>query len=168
MILYSLRCARGHDFESWFANAAAYDSLAAKMAVVCPVCDSAEVEKALMAPRLAKGADAPARAAQTGAQSEDKSDDANATTPAAADAGKISLAAGAGTEAEAALSKLRDFVESNCEDVGARFADEARKIHYDEAEKRGIYGEATPEEARDLIEEGVPVGRLPWRSRHDS
>ncbi len=156
MIRYSLRCAGGHEFEAWFANAAAYDKLAKAGSVACPDCGSDDVDKALMAPRLAKGAGAISESDATGAAGKTDASD------------KIGMVAGQGAEAAKILAKVRAFVESNCEDVGERFPEEARKIHYGETEERGIYGEATTDEAKELVEEGIPVGQLPWRSRHDA
>ncbi len=159
VIRYSLRCAGGHEFEAWFANAAAYDNLADAGSVACPDCGPHDVDKAPMAPRLAKGAGARSESGATGATGAAGKTDAS---------DKIGMVAGEGAEAAKFLAKVRAFVESNCEDVGERFPEEARKIHYGETEEHGIYGEATTEEAKELVEEGIPVGQLPWRSRHDA
>ena len=148
MIRYALRCARGHDFESWFQSSAAYDSQRKRGLVACPVCDSTKVEKAIMAPRLAR---------------KDKSRPALEPVAAPAeDAPPASLVmAPQERELVAKLRELRDHVIKNADNVGTKFPDEARKIHYGDAEHRAIYGEATAEEARALIEEGVEVAPLP-------
>jgi hypothetical protein len=132
MILFELRCADGHHFEAWFKDGAAYDTQAAAGEITCPVCGDLHVEKAPMAPRLAK-----ARGAALDAQA------------AAGDLRKM-------------LVDLKRKVEANCHYVGKDFPEEARKIHYGDTEARPIYGEATAEEARDLEDEGVAVARIPW------
>ncbi len=139
MIVYDLKCAEGHQFEAWFRDSAAYEAQVEANDVTCPICGSAKVQKALMAPNLARG--------------EPK-------TPAPqADERAVQM--------RQALSELRNQVESNCDYVGPRFPEEARRIHYGEADPRGIYGESTAEEADALKEEGVQVHRLPWASREN-
>lgn len=135
MIKYALKCANGHAFDSWFASASAYDALAEADRLTCAVCGGGGVEKALMAPRLAGG------------EAED------------ADARPL---AGAAAPAEAALAEFRRRVEANTEDVGRRFATEARAIHAGTAPERAIRGQASGAEARALFEEGVPVLPLPF------
>ena len=160
MIRYALNCEQGHVFESWFANSAAYDQQAKRALVICPVCGSAKVEKAVMAPRLAR-ADvtapqppvlpsnpAPAPAQQT------------LTAPVAAKT-PVAMVSAAERELRQTLKELRDHVTKNASYVGQRFPEEARKIHYGEAEHRSIYGEASPEEARELHEEGIEFHPLP-------
>ncbi|MGK9165875.1 DUF1178 family protein [Inquilinus limosus] len=139
MILYELRCEAGHGFEAWFRNSDTYDTQVAAGEVNCPVCGSSSVQKALMAPAIAK------RPAEDGRRTH--------TTMA---------------EARRQLEALRRKIEENCEYVGDRFAEEARKIHYEEAEHRDIYGEATEAEASELEDEGIGVARIPWVSRTDS
>lgn len=134
MIRYSLHCAEEHDFESWFASAAAFDDLKARGLVTCAICGGGKVEKALMAPAVA----------------------IPATTPARPD-----LKA-PGSEVETALAALRREVEANSEYVGVNFVSEARRMHAGESPERAIHGEARPDEARKLIEEGVPVAPLPF------
>ena len=148
MIRYALRCARGHDFESWFQSSAAYDSQRKRGLVACPVCDSTKVEKAIMAPGLAR---------------KDKSRPAPEPVAAPAEEAAPASLVMAPQERElvAKLRELRDHVIKNADNVGTKFPDEARKIHYGDAEHRAIYGEATIEEARALIEEGVEVAPLP-------
>lgn len=145
MIKYALRCARGHAFESWFQNSGAYDSQRRRKLVTCPVCDSAEVEKALMAPQVGRGGRSAEEAAPTAV-----------TQPSPA---PLMMAREA--ELRAKLRELRDFVKKNADDVGERFPAEARKMHYGDIEHRAIYGQASPNEARELVEEGIEITPLP-------
>ena len=149
MIRYSLRCERGHGFESWFQSSSVYDSQVKRKLVTCPACGSAKVEKAIMAPQIVsrKGRDSapPAPAAST-----------EVTTP-----GSTPLMMAQERELRAKLKELRDHIVKNADNVGERFPNEARKMHYGDIEHRPIYGEASPDEARALIEEGVEVSPLP-------
>ena len=139
MIRYALKCSQDHSFESWFQSAAAYDALAEKGLVSCAICGGTEVTKALMAPRVS-GADAPAAAAAP--------DPARPLSEPAHPAEKM-------------LRALREHLAKNSTYVGGRFAAEARAMHLGEADTRPIHGEAAPEEARALIEEGIPIAPLP-------
>ena len=168
MIRYSLRCKKNHAFESWFASSEAFDKLSAKKQVVCPECGSKSVEKALMAPRVVKSegkspSKRAAKVAATRAVAAATAASASATAPAAVPEVPVPSLQHVAAQKELieAVRKLRDEVVSKAEYVGPRFSEEARKIHYDEAPARGIYGEATAEEARALIEEGVDVMPLP-------
>ncbi|MEQ9259106.1 MAG: DUF1178 family protein [Roseovarius sp.] len=148
MIQFTLKCDKDHRFESWFQSADAYEKLRAAGHVACAVCGSTTVEKALMAPHVQasrKKAKAPERP------------DAPADTAQAP--GPLSRPA---SPAEAALAEFRRKIESNSEYVGLNFAREARQIHEGTAPERSIYGEARPEEAARLIEDGVPVTPLPF------
>jgi len=149
MIHYSLRCDRGHEFESWFQSSSAYEQQEKRKLVNCPACGSAKVERAIMAPQIVskKGREsaAPAPAASTDVT-------APASTP---------LMMAQERELRAKLKELRDHIVKNADNVGERFPDEARKMHYGDIEHRPIYGEASPDEARALIEEGVEVSPLP-------
>jgi hypothetical protein len=136
MIRYALRCDQDHAFESWFRSAAGYDALVAAGQVACPDCGSKGVIKALMAPGVA-------------------GDTARIEVPTAV------LSAPANAR-EAALAALRRKIEANSEYVGLSFAAEARAIHDGDAPERAIHGEARPEDARRLIEDGVPVAPLPF------
>jgi hypothetical protein len=148
MIRYSLQCERGHSFESWFQSSSAYDSQVRRKLVSCPACGSAKVEKAIMAPRIVsqRGRDPVAAAV--------------APAEAAAPAGTPLLMAQE-RELRAKLRELRDHIVKNADNVGERFPNEARKMHYGDIEHRPIYGEASPDEARALIDEGVEVSPLP-------
>lgn len=139
MIRYDLICDKGHEFDGWFSDSAAFDAQAARGLVECTHCGSAKVEKQLMVPGIP-------------AKSNRKAD------------ARPMLAGAVDPKAQAFMQLVREYrahVESHAENVGDKFAEEARKIHYNEADKRGIYGNATPEEARSLIEEGIDVHPLP-------
>ena len=149
MIRYSLRCERGHGFESWFQSSAAYEQQEKRGLVNCPSCGSAKVERAIMAPQIVskKGRD---NAAPTPAPVAEAA--APASTP---------LLMAQERELRAKLKELRDHIVKNADNVGERFPNEARKMHYGDIEHRPIYGEASPDEARALIDEGVEVSPLP-------
>ena len=150
MIRYSLRCEQDHSFESWFQSSSAYDQQVKRKLVSCPVCGSDRIEKAIMAPQIVtkKGreaaAPAPAAPAEVTASSE--------STP---------LLMAQERELRAKIKELRDHIVKNADNVGERFPSEARKMHYGDIEHRPIYGEASPDEARALIDEGVEVSPLP-------
>jgi hypothetical protein len=154
MIRYALRCEHDHAFESWFQSSQAYDSQVKRKLVACPTCESTKVEKAIMAPRIVskKGresaAPAPAPVPAPAA-------------PAEAAPGAQPLMMAQERELRAKLKELRDHIVKTADNVGERFPNEARKMHYGEIEHRPIYGEASPEEARALIDEGVEVSPLP-------
>jgi hypothetical protein len=135
MIRYALKCPNDHSFESWFQSADACEKLCLAGMVTCPECQSANVEKAIMTPRV------------------------SATRPQDAPPPRLSTPK---NEMEKALAALKAKVESTSEYVGADFATEARAIHDGKAPERSIYGEAKPAEARALIDDGVPVAALPF------
>ncbi len=135
MIRYNLKCDAGHAFDSWFQSGAAFAALQGAGQVSCPICGSAKVGKEMMAPAV--------RPART-------------VTP-----GKGALSE-PGSAVEAALAALRKQIAENSEYVGMNFAAEARRIHEGEAPERSIHGEARPDEARKMIEEGLPVAPLPF------
>jgi len=143
MIRYRLRCDSGHEFEAWFASSAGYDAQAERGLLSCAACGTAKVEKALMAPNVAKPSE--------GARAD--------TTPVVPT--KHPVAGQLPAPMREMLKKIREHVRETSDYVGDRFAEEARRIHYDESEARGIYGEATPAEARALHEEGIEVHALP-------
>ncbi|MGJ4941309.1 DUF1178 family protein [Bradyrhizobium sp. HKCCYLS1011] len=156
MIRYALRCEHDHTFESWFQSSSAYETQVKKNLVECPACGSTKVEKAIMAPRIVKGS------------VSKKGREANLPAPAPAPAAEIippgqptSLMMAQERELRAKLKELRDHIVKNADDVGQQFPTEARKMHYGETEHRPIYGEASPQEARELIEEGIEVAPLP-------
>jgi hypothetical protein len=136
MILFTLRCSHGHEFEGWFRDGDGFEAQHRAGEIACPECGDTSVEKAVMAPRLARSREAlpPISPAQF----------------------------------RAALVEMRRQIEANCDYVGQRFAEEARRIHYGEIDAHGIYGEATEEESRELIDEGIKFGRVPWIPTTDS
>ncbi len=146
MIVYRLICDQGHEFDAWFKGSQAYEEQAKAGHIACAVCGSHHVSKAPMAPNLAT--------------SPSKAPEAVPTAPAPA--GPQELSPGEIMDRMHALARqLRKKVEQEFENVGDRFAKEARMIHYGEAEERGIYGEAKPQEVKDLLEEGIAVAPLP-------
>jgi hypothetical protein len=162
MIRYTLNCEHGHTFESWFQSSAAYDKQAKRALVTCPVCGSAKVEKAIMAPRLARAeAAAPAEALPMPLPAMPAS--LPAPQPPLPAPGKTPVAIMSPQERELRkkLKELREHVTKNADYVGPRFPEQARKIHYGEVEHRSIYGEASPDEAKALHEEGIEFHPLP-------
>jgi len=151
MIRYALRCEQGHAFESWFQSSSAFDSQVKRKLVACPVCDSVKVEKAIMAPRVVS---------RKGRESTAPVPAPAAPLPEAA-SGAQPLMMAQERELRTKLKELRDHIVKNADNVGERFPNEARKMHYGEIEHRPIYGEASPDEARALIDEGVEVSPLP-------
>jgi hypothetical protein len=152
MIRYTLVCDREHNFESWFANSAAYDKQAKRGLVTCPICGSSKVDKAIMAPRLAR----------SGKPIDVPPAPPAAPVPAPADTpAPVAMMSPQEREFRGKLKELRDHLTRNAENVGRKFPDEARKMHYGEIEHRSIYGEASPQEAKDLHEEGIEFHPLP-------
>lgn len=153
MIRYALHCDRDHQFESWFQSSSAYDSQVKRKLVTCPICGSAKVDKAIMAPRIVgkKG----------GGRATPPPEPATTAAPEAAAPGSTSLMMAQERELRAKLKELRDHIVKNADNVGERFANEARAMHYGDKEHRPIYGEASPEEAKSLIDEGIEVSPLP-------
>ncbi|TWB09961.1 hypothetical protein FBZ99_11311 [Rhizobium sp. ERR 1071] len=135
MIRYSLTCDNAHEFEGWFAESADFDRQVASGFLTCPVCNSAAISKQLMAPSVST------------ARKKDE------MQTLAMDAAR--------KEAMAKLKEAVDAIKANAEDVGAKFPEEARKIHYGEADARGIIGKATPDEAQALVEEGIEIAAIP-------
>lgn len=140
MIQYALKCTDGHQFESWFQSASAFDKLTSAKALTCAICGSNDVSKAIMAPRVNAGTDAPPPV-----PAEPKRPLSQPQTPA-----------------ERALAQLREHVEKTSNYVGKDFVREARAMHEGSAPERPIHGEARFEDARKLFEEGVPVAPLPF------
>ena len=152
MIRYTLKCDHGHTFESWFANSSAYDKQAKRSLIACPVCSSSKVEKAIMAPRLGR----------SDAIEEPIGPPAAAPAPATpTPAAPVAMMSPVERELRSKLKELREHIVKNADYVGPRFPEQARKIHYGEVEHRSIYGEATPEEAEELNEEGIAFHPLP-------
>ena len=156
MIRYRLKCEKRHEFEAWFAGSAAFDRQARRGQVSCPRCGSTKVEKALMTPSIAKGGRR--RRAEKTAVAEPAPPAPPQPAPQAQSETHRLAAHG---ELAAAVRKLRAEIQTKSEYVGPRFPEEARKIHYEETPARGIYGEATREEAQALSEEGIDFFPLP-------
>ena len=131
MIAYSLRCHKGHEFDGWFQNSAAFDRQSERGQLSCPSCNSVRIEKAIMAPAV------------SGTKKSVRSK------------------AGEAKQMRQFATGLRKYIQENAEYVGPSFSEEARKIHYGETAERHIYGEATHKEAQELVEEGVDVAPLP-------
>jgi len=151
MIRYTLRCDRDHTFDSWFQSGDAFEKLHAAGMVSCAVCGSSAVQKAIMAPQVRPG-----RATESATCASEPGETRN------------KLLSQPASPAEQALAELRKRIESSSENVGKDFAKEARRIHEGEAPKRSIIGEAAAEDARSLVEDGIPVAPLPWAARGKS
>ena len=178
MIKYQLICDQKHEFEGWFQGSAAYDEQAANGLLRCPLCDSDQVKRALMTPNLAS----PKRRKSTNPSAVDPAPrvDPTASVPTAPAPVPPSLPPASQTEGQgraavmpseqvqafgaalAELRQLRQKIIKDCRDVGDNFAEEARKIHYGEAEAEGIYGQATREEREALKDEGIEIFDMPW------
>jgi hypothetical protein len=155
MIRYALICDKQHAFEIWFKNSADYDSQRKRKLVSCPACDSTKVEKALMAPSLGRSTKSKSISAPPAETMQ--------STPAPADA-KAPVAmmmSPQEQELRGKLKELREHLTKNADNVGSKFPDEARKMHYGEIEHRSIYGEASPQDAKELHEEGIEFHPLP-------
>jgi hypothetical protein len=178
MIRYALACDGGHTFESWFPSASAYDEQAARGLVTCPACDSARVTKQIMAPSVARTDRTPPEerlAAQdvAGSAAESGEGDAGAApgiAPGIAPLGPalpvpasqpVALMSDERRKLREAVAQLRAYVEAHAEDVGRRFADEARAIHEGDAPERFIMGQADRDEVAELLEDGIAVAPLP-------
>lgn len=152
MIRYALHCDHDHEFESWFQSSSAYDSQVKRKLVTCPICGSAKVGKAIMAPRI------------VGKKGRERAQVAEpAVAPATTEITQqpTSLLMAQERELRAKLKELRDHIVKNADNVGESFPNEARAMHYGDKEHRPIYGEASPDEARSLIDEGIDVSPLP-------
>ena len=159
MISYTLKCENDHRFDSWFQSADAFDKLCGAGMVTCPRCQSVQVEKAIMAPRVRTARKAE-KAAQTANQTQDQATD-RPTNQVANQAHQNPLSTPTNDE-ERAIAALKSKVEADSEYVGMEFAAQARAIHDGDAPERPIYGEAKPEEALKLLQDGVPVLPLPF------
>ncbi len=176
MIVFDLKCRNGHQFEAWFNSASNFERLRKSGHVSCAVCGSSKVDKAPMAPRITSSKK---KASAKAEQPESKAAAVAETAPVARAADSAPALTGPGryandpAAAKAAdlmkqLTELRGQIEKNCDYVGKRFPEEARKMHYGEAPKRNIYGEASDGEAKDLADEGIEFSRIPWAPRRDS
>jgi len=154
MIRYSLICERKHEFESWFQNSAAFDKQAKRGLVACPACGSTKVEKALMAPRIGRSQPRDIEASPPPVPAPLPETPSPAPSP-------VAMMSPQERELRTKLKELREHLTANAENVGRRFPDEARKMHYGEIDHRSIYGEASAQEAKDLYEEGIEFHPLP-------
>ena len=132
MIKYNLVCECGKVFESWFSSSNEYDSLKKEKLINCIYCDSAKIKKSVMAPNLSSKSN------------------------------KILNKSKFEKKVTKQLYEFRKYIEKNCRDVGSNFPQEARKIHYDKKNSKGIYGKATSQETSELLEEGIDVANIPW------
>jgi hypothetical protein len=139
VIRYSLSCAAGHEFESWFKDSAAYDKQSDQGHLSCPVCGSPKVSKTIMAPQVAR------KDRETRAPSDQQ----------------VALASPEALAIRAKLKELRELVVKNSDYVGDRFAEEARQMHEGEIDQRSIFGEATAEDVKSLLEDGIEIHPLP-------
>jgi hypothetical protein len=158
MIKYALNCEQGHTFESWFQDSDAYDRQAERGLIGCPHCGSAKIEKAIMAPRLSVTAKKRKALVE---QPIATSAPAPATPDTVATPAPVAMISPQEQELRTKLKELRDHLTKNADNVGPKFPEEARKMHYGEIEHRSIYGVASPEEAEELAEEGIEFHPLP-------
>ncbi|MGB0517467.1 MAG: DUF1178 family protein [Candidatus Puniceispirillaceae bacterium] len=161
MIKYQLICDKSHEFEGWFGDSAAFESQQESGFLTCPVCGSADVRRALMAPNLAspKTRKTDLAEQQPSAQPEPQ------PQPQAPQQASAALPPAAARKMQELMSEMRALqtkIREECRDVGNDFAEEARKIHYGEVEPEGIYGQATAEEREALDEEGIEIMDMPW------
>jgi hypothetical protein len=161
MIHYQLRCRQQHEFDGWFKDSASFDAQAQRGLLECPVCADVHIERALMAPAVPRKKDVRAAEPPAEAPAAQQAPDALPGAPMTVTEGTMP------DRMRAALQRLRAEVEKNCDYVGDAFADEARRIHRGESQRRGIYGETTPEQAETLQDEGIAVARIPWVPRAD-
>jgi hypothetical protein len=159
MIHYQLCCDAEHEFDGWFKDSDNFDRQAARKLVSCPVCASTKIRRALMAPGIRK---------KTGVAPVIEADTHLPAPPPASPLSNQKAGGIMPDQVRAALSKLRSEVEKNCDYVGPKFAEEARRIHNGESQPRGIYGESTEAEAEALADDGIGVAQIPWLPRADS
>ncbi len=152
MIRYALVCDRKHEFEAWFKNSADYDKQAKRKLVACPICESTKVDKAIMAPAISTSKKRKPAAPDIAAPDVPAAPAANAP---------VAMLSPQETEVRAKLKELRDHLTKNADNVGKKFPEEARKMHYGDIEHRSIYGEASTEEAKKMLEEGIEFHPLP-------
>jgi hypothetical protein len=157
MIHYQLRCGQAHGFDGWFKDSASFEKQAKRGLIECPECGGTDVERALMAPAVAKRDAAPAPVEAPPLPPPQ--------TPVAAPEKVAAVRLPA--QMLAALQRMRAEVEKNCDYVGPDFADQARAMHRGEVAPRGIYGETSDEQAESLAEEGINVAKIPWVPRAD-
>lgn len=160
MIHYQLRCSQAHPFDGWFKDSTTFEDQAQRRLIECPECGDTSIERALMAPALAKREALPVPVAQPSPPPEQQ-----AMKPEKTAGGQVPAQLPA--QMLAVLQRMRAEVEKHCDYVGPSFADEARKMQRGESEHRGIYGETSDEQAESLAEDGIVVTRIPWVPRAD-
>jgi hypothetical protein len=153
MIHYQLRCSTDHGFDGWFKDSASFEAQAKRRLLECPICGDPKVERALMTPSVPKKGHA---AARPPAKAKPKPE-----PPTAVGGERMP------DQLRSMLQRLRGEIEKNCDYVGPEFAAEARRIHNGESRKRGIYGEASPDDAESLAEDGIEIANIPWVPRAD-
>jgi hypothetical protein len=158
MIHYQLRCGQAHGFDGWFKDSASFDRQAKRGLIECPECGGTDIERALMAPAVAK------RDAVSAPVEAPPPQPRQAPVPVPE---KVAAAVRLPAQMVAALQRMRAEVEKNCDYVGPDFADQARAMHRGEVAPRGIYGETSDEQAESLAEEGINVAKIPWVPRAD-
>lgn len=186
MIVFDLICSNGHGFEAWFRDSGSFDRLADNGDVQCAVCGDTKIRKALMAPNIS-----PSKAKSPSERREDSAPDRTPPAQSQGETGGQPAVAGSPTmavqrtpatpsgqeglpvpekiaEAMQILRKVQTHIEKTFDHVGSRFAEEARKMHYGESEQRSIYGQATDQEAQELVDEGIDVNRMPWLPSRNS
>ena len=167
MILFDIKCSDGHIFEAWFQNNEAYEQQIDNDLVECPLCGCTKTSKSLMSPNISAKGEIIREAYQSEQDSEDHkvtvSAHSNSSKEVSSDDVKRAL-----DHMHNTMSKFRRQAEKSCEYVGDDFADEARKIHAGESEKRGIYGETTISETEELLEEGIDILPVPGLNKLDS
>lgn len=162
MIHYQLRCSQVHEFDGWFKDSTTFDKQARRGLVECPVCGDTAVTRALMAPAVSTRESPPVRVTEPNA--------AEPAAPASSPAGinpPPQAPERMPAQVFALLQRMRAEIEKNCDYVGPAFAEEARRMHRGDTDKRGIYGEATPDEAEALADEGIDITNIPWVPRAD-
>ena len=155
MISFDLKCKNGHQFEGWFASSELFEKQSASKLISCTTCGSTEITKALMTPNVS-----------TLEKKSSLNDQSGMNQPSKAVVSKSNELKS--PELHNALKKIKKIVEENCDYVGKNFAEEVRKISYGESKERNIYGEASADEAKELHEEGIDFGVLPWPNREDA
>jgi hypothetical protein len=182
MILFDLLCSEGHAFEAWFRDSESFERLVEVGEIQCAVCGDTKIKKALMAPNISTSRAADRQVDEANTEQTAKAPASEAETPVPPTPSSIAvqenpspLSGPAGlpvpekvAEAMQVLREVQTHIEKNFDHVGKRFAEEARKMHYGEAEKRSIYGQATKEEAEELSEEGIEVNQMPWLTPRNS
>jgi len=171
MIVYQLKCSGDHEFEAWFKDSATYAAQAADGDICCPYCSDTKVSKAMMAPNISPSRSKAAVPAEVTAEDPAPSSEVPAPpktdVPVVVDKAAEVRALEVAEKILEAVDTLRKEVEANFDNVGDQFANEARRIHYGETVERGIFGEASEEEATELDEEGIDIYRLPGRPRRN-